>query len=161
MVAAKVLVVSTTSVENDDHRGDYEDVSRSLLALRDRIERARLFNPTLKVLLALVDRTSPRADRQRDALKRLAHLIPSARVAHCSLANPGRLCALSHGRLDADMERDIAALCAEIFQDSNRPLPRAPQSLRSLRPSSGKAAETGRRSFINPAGRAGTPPRFR
>ncbi|MDB5853983.1 MAG: hypothetical protein JWR22_2024 [Herminiimonas sp.] len=161
MVAAKVLVVATTLVENEDYRGDYEDVSGSLLALRDRIERVRLFNPTLKVLLAPVDCSSPRADRQPDALQRLAHLIPSARVAHCSLANPGRLCALSHGRLDADIERDVAALCAAIFQDSSRPLPRAPQSLRSLRPESEKAAEIGRRSFIIPAGRAGTPPRSR
>jgi hypothetical protein len=153
LVAAKVLVVAMPSTDRDD--------SGLCMALRDRIERARLFNPTLKILLAPVGSDSAHANGQPDSLQRLADSIPSTRITSCKLGDLGRLCALSQGTLDADIERDMAALCAEVFPDGRPRSWRIPQSLRSLRAHAEMAVAAALRRFAIPAGRAGTPPRFR
>lgn len=114
LVAAKVLVVAMTSAEWKD--------AESCAALRERIERIRLFNPRLKVLLAPLRSGGSRDDGQRDMLQGIVRSIPASSVAKGSLGELDGLRSLSQGKLEAETERDIVALCAELFSNARGPM---------------------------------------
>lgn len=132
LVAAKVLVVAMTSAQWED--------AESCVALRDRIERIRLFNPRLKVLLAPLRSGGSRDDAQRHMLQGIARSIPAASVAKGSLGELDGLRSLSQGKLEAETERDVVALCAELFANARRPIRFLPWLLSGQR----KHAETNR-----------------
>jgi hypothetical protein len=152
LVSAKVLVVALSMSD----RGE----PTLPVALRETIERARLFNPTLKVLLIPVCEDRVLANISRNALQRLANLIPCSRVANRSLHDLARLRSLSRGAFDAGMERDIVALCAELFPLARGWPPLALVSLPGLRKFVAllNTPRAARRAI--PAGRADIPPPF-
>ena len=142
LVAAKVLVVAMTS-------GEWRDAGFRV-ALRDRIERIHLFNPGLKVLLAPLRSSGSREDVQRDMLQGIARSIPASSVAKGSLGELDGLRSLSQGKLEAETERDVVALCAEIFPHARRPMRFLPWILSGQRKPAEKTVATDPRATTFP-----------